>query len=492
MWSHRDPGLRKSGVGNIFVKNLAKSIDNQQLCDTFSKFGNILSCKVSTNAKGEPLGYGFVHYENEEFARKAVEAVNGKLIEGQIVSVAPFKSKAERGTASAKFTNLYIKNLPLDVTEQKLNEMFSKFGTITSLRIMVNDEKKSRGFGFCNFNTHEEAVAAIEGMNNFEIGDKRLFVARAQKREQRDKELRERFEQLKIERQKKYAGVNLYVKNLSDEIDDERLRTEFSSFGSITSAVVMRDRAGKSRGFGFVCFSAQEEAMKAMADMTGRMLDGKPLYVALAQRAEERKARFENRWNQRGMAKGPQPMYAPVPHMGPPRPMVYGGGMMHPGWTNQPIPINRIGGPQMNYALMPAANRNPPRRGGRNQNRGPQGQGQQRQGQNFKYAENVRNQRPEPAVPQPEAAQPTGVTELDFVTSLAALPEERRKVEIGERLYPLVLNYEPEKAPKITGMLLEMENAEIIELLDSPLALKNKVEEALKVLSESEPTDDTA
>jgi len=494
MWSHRDPGLRKSGVGNIFVKNLSKTIDNQQLCDTFSKFGNILSCKVSTNTRGEALGYGFVHYESQESATKAVEAVDGKMIAGQTVSVAPFKSKQERGSGK-QFTNLYVKNIPEAVDDEKFAEMFAKCGDITSSKIIKDAEGKSKGFGFVNFATHDQAKGAIETLHNTEIEEgKRLFVASAQKKEERAKGLHERFEQLKIERQKKYAGVNLYVKNLADDIDDERLRTEFAGFGSITSAVVMRDRATKSKGFGFVCFSAQEEAMKAMTEMNGRMLDSKPLYVALAQRLEERKARFEARWAQRSMAKGvPQPLYAPVPHMGPPRPMVYGGQMMHPGWPNPVSAVmNRLGGPQMNYSLIPASQRNgPPRRGGRGNGRGPnQGANGQRQGQNFKYAENVRNQRQAPpqakqATVAPQATDP----EQDFVKELAAMPEEKRKHHIGERLFPLVFAAQPEIAPKITGMLLEMENAEIIELLDSPAALQKKITEALEVLKESESSE---
>lgn len=80
---------------------------------------------------------------------------------------------------------------------------------------------------------------------------------------------RKQFEDKRQERIQKYQSVNLYVKNLDDAIDDNKLREEFSAYGTITSARVMKGEKGSSRGFGFVCFSAPEEATKAVTEMNG-------------------------------------------------------------------------------------------------------------------------------------------------------------------------------------------------------------------------------
>merc|ERR1711881_646697 len=157
MWSHRDPSIRKSGKGNIFIKNLDKSIDNKMLYDTFCTFGNILSCKIAYDEQGRSKGYGFVHYETEEAAETAIDKVDGKMLKDKIVYVGKFKRKAEReledGSTERKYTNIFVKNLEDEVTEAQLGELFGKFGTITegALALMKDVEGKSKGFAFINF-----------------------------------------------------------------------------------------------------------------------------------------------------------------------------------------------------------------------------------------------------------------------------------------------------------------------------------------------------
>merc|ERR1719210_3010458 len=303
MWSQRDPSLRKSGLGNVFVKNLDKSIDHKTLYDTFSMFGNILSCKVATDEKGESRGYGFVHYTLPESAEKAIKKVNGMVIAEKKVTVAEFIPKEQREVGARRFTNVYVQRLPKHWSEEKLKETFQEAGPINSIFLPLEEDGSNKGFGFANFPDPDHAAVAVQMFNNKEVEDGfTLYVTRALKKAEREKFLKDRWEKAKSERQKKFAGVNLYVKYLDDSIDDERLKAEFAKFRTITSAKVMREANGRSRGFGFVCFENQEQSSMAMAEMNNKIVEGKPLYVALAQRKDVRRVTLEK---ERRNAKNP-------------------------------------------------------------------------------------------------------------------------------------------------------------------------------------------
>ncbi|XP_048880982.1 polyadenylate-binding protein 1-like isoform X3 [Brienomyrus brachyistius] len=333
MWSQRDPSLRKSGVGNIFIKNLDKSIDNMALYDTFSAFGNILSCKVVCDENGSK-GYGFVNFETQEAAERAIEKMSGMLLNDRKVFVGHYKSRKEReaelGAMAKEFTNVYIKNFGEDMDDEKLREIFGKFGPVQSIRVMTDESGKSKGFGIISYERHEDALKAVDELNGKEMNGKQVYVGRAQKKSECQMELKQKFK--------------------------------------------------------------EQKQMLAAQTMGPR-----PSSTAAAAAA------------------------APV-----------------------------RGVPQYKYA---AGVRNPQQ----HLNTQPQVAMQQ-------SAVHVQGQEPLTA------------------SMLASAPPQEQKQMLGERLFPLIQSMHPSLAGKITGMLLEIDNSELLHMLESPESLRSKVDEAVAVL----------
>jgi len=510
MWSERDPARRKNGVGNVFVKNLDKTVDNKSLHDTFSMFGNIVSVKVAQNKNtGESLGYGFVHFSTDEDAQKAIDKVNGMSINGSIVKVEAFKPRGDKDRAKSEtFNNVYAKNFPETFTQQQLEEMFGKFGPIESAKLATKEDGSCAGYGFVCFQEPAHAVAAISELNKMEIApEKELYVGRAQKKAEREKELKTRWEEAKIARAGQHPpGCNLYIKNLQEDVTEETLRSEFSKHGTITSAKIMTETTGRSKGFGFICFDTAENATKAVNEENKKMFHGMPLYVCLAMRRDVRRNHLEQQFaaaraklsnmGAMGMGMGMGPMYTPygmqpygqmprgpggfmypqmmMPQGGQGRGPMGGQGSQQrsqvmPNYAQQQRSVQQFGmQPQMGAGVAPTGPRPGGRVGGAN-----------RQGM--------------PPAGKPMAGSPTGGRAVpvpsgehqSFVVALSNATPDMQKQMIGEKLYPIVERTRPNLAGKITGMLLEIENAELLHLLETPADMEAKITEAVHVLREA-------
>jgi len=545
MWSQRDPSLRKSGAGNIYVKNLDKNIDNKALYDTFSLFGNILSCKVAADATGNSYGYGFVHYETEDAAKLAIERVNGMQIGKKTVQVCEFEKRGEREKKDiTNYTNIYIKNFNPEFERRTAPSMFSPYGSITS--IAVRADNKSRKFAFVNFEESASARKAVEEMHGKDMRTPdeieaskekaepeergpdglfsyQLYVRRAQSKSERYADIKDKFQGSPGPGPDRQPGVNLYVKNLDEETDEEALRALFAPFGEITSVAAPRDDRGKCKCFGFVCFKSPDEATKAVTEMHLKVVKGKPLYVGLAEKRDARQERLRQRYQSgvgggapgdgKGKGKGggkggmPPQMFGGVPGQG------FGQGMMPPmmGMMGMQGMQGTQGMQGMQGTMRPQMMGMMPQQMGKGcpQMMGMMGKGGPMMGSQMaggkggammmrpQMQQNMQTgMRPNVQMGQPQGpsgpggpggpggmcgAAPSAGGPLS-ASALAAAPPSVQKKMIGEKLYPAIMKYQPELAGKITGMMLEMDNSELLMLLESEQQLRNKVVDALRVL----------
>ena len=539
MWSHRDPTVRRSNSSNVYVKNLDKEIDNKALHDTFCLFGNILSCKVAQDPEGKSRGFGFVHFESEEGAKTAVEKLNGMKLGSKTVFVGPFQKHSERDNGTPKaFSNVYLKHIPDSWTEEKVKATLDEFGSVTSF--VLKTDPKGRRFAFANYDDFDQAKAATDALHGQDmrtaeekaahenlseeeratleeekeedIYTYQLYCTRAQNKSERQAELKAKFHTTSSAASSTTSlrvpgSNNLYIKNLADSVDDEGLKAMFEPFGQITSAKVMRDDKGESRCFGFVCFANPEDATRAVTEMHLKLVAGKPLYVGLHEKREQRLERLQSRYRmpQAGGQPGMRgPMYPGAPGFPGARPMgaMPGRGMQPGGGVMGMYPVGGRGpmqpspymvNPQMRQMMQQPGM---PKPGMPRMQPGLMQPGAMRQqmpmgarpmpGQ-YQFTNQARNLAGPPGMAPGMMAPQQDLSQFDpngplTAAALAAAPPAVQKQMLGEKLFPAIAKIHPELAGKITGMMLEMDNSELLILLESEQQLRYKVDEALRVL----------
>ncbi|XP_063060345.1 polyadenylate-binding protein 1A-like [Engraulis encrasicolus] len=413
-----------------------------------------------------------------------------------------------------------------------------------------------------------EEVNLVGNLNGRILGTKPLYVAPAQHTEQRQQAYpsKQRAEsklvnvshvqneldlQPQTERQTelqrmlqrmqqnmpRHRGFNLFIKNIPKTMGEEHLRKEFAPYGTITRAKVIME-GGRSKGFGFVCFSSPEEATKAMADMNGRILGTKPLYVAPAQHKDQRQAYLRKQWvESKRAAPSPvdlgaefggcaKPLTNDVKNVGVnldaeklreifglravPNPVI-----KHHQQPSAPSQYSAVASPQaQNHAayyqpsqqvqLHPGAHLaiqdvHPLLFQGMPGAMSPSGYNLETpiyyvipagaQVPSMVDSQYVMSQAVDAHLASASASAHVQGQEVLTASVLAALPLEMQKHKLGMQLHPLIENMVPKvqtihpRLPdKVTGMLLEIDNSELLQMLESAELLRSKVDEAVGVL----------
>ncbi|KAL5706748.1 hypothetical protein ACHQM5_024874 [Ranunculus cassubicifolius] len=193
----------------LYVNNMSEIISDEEVKSAFSEFGQVLHTDIMRNSLGDCLGHGFVVMENFQDAVSAIKGLHRKFastIKGLIPehncypwyvgwASSMFKRKQRVNSDCDEETdsvhkklegaNLYVKNLDSCITQATLEELFSKFGPVTSCKVMRDSERQSRGFGFVAFATPEDATRAMNAMNGKVVEQKPLHVTVAQRKEER-------------------------------------------------------------------------------------------------------------------------------------------------------------------------------------------------------------------------------------------------------------------------------------------------------------------
>jgi len=185
-------------------------------------------------------------------------------------SAAPAENGGDAVVGTKDTVRLYLGNLSYETDESRLRTLFSEFGEVTDV-FLPSDRMsgRPRGFGFVTFADRTAAEAAVAKMDNTDLDGRAIRV-----NESRPRGDGPGFNASGA------ANVKLYVGNLAYETTEDQVRSMFEKYGPISDCFIPTERdSGKSRGFAFVTMAA-EDARKAMSDVDGMEIDGRPVRVS--------------------------------------------------------------------------------------------------------------------------------------------------------------------------------------------------------------------
>ena len=186
------------------------------------------------------------------------------------VNVVP--ANATQGGRETSDKILYVGNLDKSIAEDVLKQYFQVAGQVVDVKIMVDKKNNHVNYAFVEYLKAHDASVALQTLNGIQIENNKIKINKAFQSQQSTSD---------------ENTFNLFVGDLNVDINDEALSNAFKDFPSYIQAHVMWDmQTGRSRGYGFVSFSDQEQAQIAMDQMQGKELNGRPIRINWATKRE--------------------------------------------------------------------------------------------------------------------------------------------------------------------------------------------------------------
>ncbi|XP_078397516.1 uncharacterized protein LOC144680423 [Cetorhinus maximus] len=260
-----------SEEGKLFVGGLNFETDEQSLEEVFSKYGQISEVRVIKDRDTmTSRGFGFITFENPEDARDALQAMNGKSIDGRQIRVghAEKKSGGGRGYGGSRGGGSYgsRRRGGGGYWDSDRSSGYSGGGRYdTGDRDNYSGGYKSQGGYY--YGGGGGGGYGGRSYRDYDEGAERLTGA----------------EKLKPNTMSEEG--KLFVGGLNFETDEQSLEEVFSKYGQISEVRVIKDRdTMTSRGFGFITFENPEDARDALQAMNGKSIDGRQIRVDHAEK----------------------------------------------------------------------------------------------------------------------------------------------------------------------------------------------------------------
>lgn len=259
----------------LYVGNLSPFINDVIFFGIVNNYGKVISCHVMKDRyTRQSREFGFVTYADISSATRAQKELNFK-VEFQRELRVYFKKNTHEFDKEA---NLIIKNLPKNVTSKKLNEQCEVFGKVHSCfskSVQRNSKIEYCGFGYVQFEKLESAEAMKSYFETNLFCDQKLLIQKY----------------IPAISREKVPPKNLYIKEFPKSWKEnqvkEFIQNEFGAFGEIQSSSVNFYKEKESY-YAFVCYKSGESAAKALAEMSGKVIEDTPLFVSISQTQSQR------------------------------------------------------------------------------------------------------------------------------------------------------------------------------------------------------------